>query len=282
MIQPQPVASATAADTTAALSEGVIIPSCTIGLWFDPENFENHVTDLEKESLPEFFNERYPSKTPTVYKEYRNFMIALYRMNPSVYLSATTVRRHLAGDVNAIIRVHAFLEKWGLINFQVHPRYKPQKLSLLKESSYDKVLINAANKNSLAKHANEYRGNLHLKQEEGQADVKTDQNLLQLINIATVAARPLCHFSESKVGFQWYELPAKNLVLSEAAFKKGHFPSGFKKDEFVQRTLPAETWNEIRECFSQKNLAEAEQLRKGRLAPQQQKELVMIVAELGI
>lgn len=83
------------------------------------------MSDLEKESLPEFFNERYPSKTPTVYKEYRNFMIALYRMNPSVYLSATTVRRHLAGDVNAIIRVHAFLEKWGLINFQVHPRYKP-------------------------------------------------------------------------------------------------------------------------------------------------------------
>lgn len=49
--------------------------------------------------------------------EYRNFMIKLYRMNPAVYLSATTCRRHLAGDVNGIIRVHAFLEKWGLINY---------------------------------------------------------------------------------------------------------------------------------------------------------------------
>ena len=53
-------------------------------------------------------------------------MITLYRMNPGCYLSATTCRRHLSGDVNGIIRVHAFLEKWGLINYQgVEPAYKP-------------------------------------------------------------------------------------------------------------------------------------------------------------
>jgi SWI/SNF related-matrix-associated actin-dependent regulator of chromatin subfamily C len=44
-------------------------------------------------------------------------MIHLYRLNPSVYLSATTCRRHLSGDVNGIMRVQAFLEKWGLINY---------------------------------------------------------------------------------------------------------------------------------------------------------------------
>lgn len=99
-------------------SQEIVVPSTTIGMWFSPDSYENKVTDLEKESLPEFFNERYPSKTPTVYKEYRNFMIALYRMNPTIYLSGTTCRRHLSGDVNGILRVHAFLEKWGLINFQ--------------------------------------------------------------------------------------------------------------------------------------------------------------------
>ena len=31
----------------------------------------------------------------------------------------TASRRNLAGDVCAIIRVHAFLEQWGLINYQV-------------------------------------------------------------------------------------------------------------------------------------------------------------------
>lgn len=84
-------------------------------------------------------------------------------MNPTVYLSATTCRRHLSGDVNGIMRVHAFLEKWGLINFSgVQPAYKPHKMSMLKESCYDKVLINAANKNYLSKNEMEYANCLYL------------------------------------------------------------------------------------------------------------------------
>lgn len=74
----------------------VYVPSSTLDIWFDPENFENQITDIEEESLPEFFSSgRYPSKTPQVYKEYRNFIIHLYRSNPTIYLSATTCRRHL-------------------------------------------------------------------------------------------------------------------------------------------------------------------------------------------
>lgn len=52
-------------------------------MWFDPVNFQNKITSVEEENLPEFFSGRYPSKTPSVYKEYRNFIIKLYRMNPS-------------------------------------------------------------------------------------------------------------------------------------------------------------------------------------------------------
>jgi len=85
--------------------------------WFDPENYEAKVHEFERECLPEFFCGKYPSKTEGVYKEIRNFIVELYRANPSIYLSATTCRRHLMGDVNAIMRVHAFLEKYGIINF---------------------------------------------------------------------------------------------------------------------------------------------------------------------
>lgn len=188
----------------------VVVPSGTISLWFDPVNYEDEIKDIEKESLPEFFSQKYPSKTPVVYKEYRNFMIALYRMNPTVYLSATTVRRHLCGDVNGIIRIHAFLEKWGLINFSCNPRYKPHKMSLLKETSYDKVLINAANKNSLHKSVNEFKNNLYLrtvdeKNEERLERAIPDSTLMKLLNIATLNYRPICSFGESKVGFKWYE-----------------------------------------------------------------------------
>ncbi len=91
----------------------IILPSYST--WFDMHK----IHELEKKALPEFFNSRNRSKTPAVYKDYRDFMICTYRLNPAEYLTQTACRRNLAGDVCAIIRVHAFLEQWGLINYQV-------------------------------------------------------------------------------------------------------------------------------------------------------------------
>lgn len=91
----------------------VIIPSYSA--WFDMNTI--HATEMK--SVPEFFNSRNRSKTHGVYKDYRDFMINTYRLNPSEYLTVTACRRNLAGDVCAIMRVHAFLEQWGLINYQV-------------------------------------------------------------------------------------------------------------------------------------------------------------------
>ena len=91
----------------------VVLPSYST--WFDMRSIHKE----ERKSLPEFFNSRNRSKTPAVYKDYRDFMINTYRLNPSEYLTVTACRRNLAGDVCAIMRVHAFLESWGLINYQV-------------------------------------------------------------------------------------------------------------------------------------------------------------------
>jgi len=93
----------------------IILPSYST--WFDMHT----IHALEKKSLPEFFNSRNRSKTPAVYKDYRDFMVNTYRLNPIEYLTVTACRRNLAGDVCAIMRVHAFLEQWGLINYQVRP-----------------------------------------------------------------------------------------------------------------------------------------------------------------
>lgn len=56
---------------------------------------------------------------------FRNFMIDTYRLNPTEYLTVTACRRNLAGDVCAVLRVHAFLEQWGLINYQVDADSRP-------------------------------------------------------------------------------------------------------------------------------------------------------------
>ncbi|ORZ40717.1 hypothetical protein BCR44DRAFT_1386026 [Catenaria anguillulae PL171] len=100
----------------------IIIPSYSA--WFDM----TAIHDVERDALPEFFSGRNKSKSPAVYKEYRDFMINAYRLNPSEYLTLTACRRNLAGDVCAVMRVHAFLEQWGLINYHVDPDTRPAPL----------------------------------------------------------------------------------------------------------------------------------------------------------
>lgn len=100
----------------------VIIPS--YAAWFDM----SVINEIEKKSLPEFFNNRNRSKTPSIYKDYRDFMINIYRLNPIEYLTVTACRRNLAGDVCAIMRVHAFLEQWGLINYQIDLETRPSSM----------------------------------------------------------------------------------------------------------------------------------------------------------
>lgn len=98
----------------AAQTHEIIIPSYSA--WFDMSK----IHPVERRALPEFFNSRNRSKTPSIYKDYRDFMINTYRLRPTEYLTVTACRRNLAGDVCAIMRVHAFLEQWGLINYQVN------------------------------------------------------------------------------------------------------------------------------------------------------------------
>lgn len=109
-------------DQVAEQTHHIIIPS--YAAWFD----YNAIHAIEKRALPEFFNSRNKSKTPEVFMAYRNFMIDTYRLNPMEYLSATACRRNLAGDVCAIMRVHAFLEQWGLVNYQVDADSRPAQL----------------------------------------------------------------------------------------------------------------------------------------------------------
>lgn len=84
---------------------------------------------IERRALAEYFDGRSLSKTPKVYKEYREFIINKYRENPRRVLTFTEVRKMLVGDVNLIRKVFDFLEYWGLINHHVAPENKPQQVT---------------------------------------------------------------------------------------------------------------------------------------------------------
>merc|ERR1719186_1068924 len=106
-------------DNVTEQTHHIIVPSYSA--WFD----YNSIHSIEKRHLPEFFNGKNRSKSPEIYLSYRNFMLDTYRLNPTEYLTSTACRRNLAGDVCAIMRVHAFLEQWGLINYQVDLDARP-------------------------------------------------------------------------------------------------------------------------------------------------------------
>lgn len=94
-------------------THAIVMPS--YAAWFSLTK----IHEVEKRSLPEFFNNRNRSKTTDIYMKYRNFMVNTYRLNPAEYLTVTACRRNLIGDVCTIMRVHNFLDKWGIINYQV-------------------------------------------------------------------------------------------------------------------------------------------------------------------
>ncbi|QRV95885.1 SWI/SNF complex protein [Ceratobasidium sp. AG-Ba] len=87
----------------ASQTHDIIIPSYSV--WFDMASIHS----VEKRALPEFFNSRNRSKTPTIYKDYRDFMINAYRMRPAEYLTVTACRRNLAGDVDPETRPSALV-----------------------------------------------------------------------------------------------------------------------------------------------------------------------------
>ncbi|SCU78263.1 LAFA_0A05754g1_1 [Lachancea sp. 'fantastica'] len=100
----------------------VIVPS--FSTWFE----FNEVHEIERRMLPDFFDDSTRFKTEKAYCDVRNFMINTYRLSPYEYLTVTAVRRNVAMDVASIIRIHSFLEQWGLINYQIDPRSKPSLL----------------------------------------------------------------------------------------------------------------------------------------------------------
>ncbi|KAL6947267.1 hypothetical protein ACO0QE_002146 [Hanseniaspora vineae] len=100
----------------------VVIPSYSC--WFDLTKIHS----IEKENLPEFFTNRIVSKTPQIYMKYRNFMVNTYRISPDEYFTFTSARRNLCGDSGCIFRIHKFLNRWGLINYQVDAQKKPANI----------------------------------------------------------------------------------------------------------------------------------------------------------
>lgn len=77
--------------------------------WFSLDS----ISAMEEVAFGEYFSS---PNGRALYKEYRNYMVSTYRSKPDAYLSLTTCRRNIFGDLAILIKIHSFLEQWGLIN----------------------------------------------------------------------------------------------------------------------------------------------------------------------
>ncbi|KAL8253324.1 hypothetical protein R6Q59_037017 [Mikania micrantha] len=113
-------------------TDGDVIHVPSYSRWFS----WNNIHECEMRILPEFFDGRSPSKTPKVYKYYRNAIVKKFRdsiketppskENPMPKITFTEARKSIIGDVGSVRKVFDFLESWGLINYFGSPMTKAQ------------------------------------------------------------------------------------------------------------------------------------------------------------
>ncbi|KAJ1654677.1 hypothetical protein IWQ61_005431 [Dispira simplex] len=105
--------SPTPIDQSSDLSSLPSSPNSLGAPSFDSE----YISEMEKLAIPEFFTGK-SNKSPDRYLKIRNYILNAWQNCQPRYLTKTVVRPGLrdCGDVNAIGRVHSYLEQVGAIN----------------------------------------------------------------------------------------------------------------------------------------------------------------------
>ncbi|EEQ37615.1 putative chromatin structure-remodeling complex protein [Clavispora lusitaniae] len=259
-------------------SRHVVIPS--FSKWFNL----NDVHQIEKNSFPDFFPPKTQDgapksvyKTPETYRNMRDFMINTYRINPIEYLTVTAVRRNLAGDVASIIRIHRFLEKWGLINYQIDPRTKPSLVGPQYTGHFqitldtpkglvpfvpEEIAVNEKepSQETSAPVAQKQPSEAPVKQEEEDISViplnmEVTRNIFD-DSVSSKAASSVSYFcnetSNDVSDVRYHNLKntssagsnVGNSIISKECFEQGLFPSNFVSSDFVklEKNLKQSQW----------------------------------------
>ncbi|ODV68667.1 SWIRM-domain-containing protein [Hyphopichia burtonii NRRL Y-1933] len=256
----------------------VVIPSYS--KWFDLDT----IHQIEKKLFPDFFPNKLHSetprsvyKTPEAYKHIRDFLVNAYRINPIEYLSVTAVRRNLAGDVATIIRIHKFLEKWGLINYQIDPRTKSSTVGPQYTGHFQITLDTPKGLVPLIpENVQDTKNDLPspsassvepeeetIKSEAGiPLNLELRRNVYNDIsskdNNNTNPVQYFCSITNKETGdVRYHNLksktygnsalnPANASIISSEAFDQGLFPSNFQSSDFVklQNESSSSNWSE--------------------------------------
>ncbi|CCF60674.1 hypothetical protein KAFR_0L00670 [Kazachstania africana CBS 2517] len=230
----------------------VIIPSFTS--WFDI----SEVHEIERRSLPDFFDDSSRFKSPKSYKDTRNFMINTYRLSPYEYLTITAARRNIAMDIASIVKIHSFLEKWGLINYQIDPRSKPSLIGPSFTGHFqvildtpqglkpfipnDSIRVDSTEQDTtqlepgVKSESKVFPINLSLR--KSLYDSTNDFNALQSQNKKNsrqIQKTFVCHTCGNDTMYvRYHNLRARDANVCSKCFQEGHFGANFQASDFIR------------------------------------------------
>lgn len=222
-----------------ATGDAVVMPS--YAGWF---RFEQ-IHTIEKRAMPEWFKGESASKTPRAYVEARDFIINFYREAPRRYLTATECRRHIAVDVCTVIRLHAFLEHWGLINYNVESDEVPSVIGPVDTTSHP-ILLAMPDGSLLPKEQALMSGSIASPSAPEHVTAPTSR----LVGRANTFAGPqggeggaaaggseryVCAISgEDCTGDRYHCITDPQIVISPAKFLAGECPAPYSSADFVR------------------------------------------------
>ncbi|CCD25971.2 Rsc8p NDAI_0G01960 [Naumovozyma dairenensis CBS 421] len=232
----------------------IIIPS--FAQWFDISK----IHEIERRSNPDFFDDSSRFKSPKSYKDTRNFIINTYRLSPFEYLTITAVRRNIAMDVSSIVKIHSFLERWGLINYQIDPKSKPSLIGPAFTGHFQMILdapqglkpmiptetITTQNDDGSTVEteggSNKVKRGpfpLNLSLRQNVYDSTNDFNALQSAssnnNKQPINKTYVCHTcGNNAVTVRYHNLRSKDSNLCARCFKEGHFGANFQSTDFIK------------------------------------------------
>ena len=108
----------------------IVVPS--YANWFTMDS----IHDNEIKGLPEYFESidmidtEAAAKFNEMYINDRNMIVNLYRSNPRNYLTASSCVEKLPSKPTIVIRLHAFLESWGIINYSINSAQMPPSAAI--------------------------------------------------------------------------------------------------------------------------------------------------------
>lgn len=77
---------------------------------------KNHIDEIERTMLSEWFDSSAPHRTPTSYLKVRETVIEMSDSLSNRNVTNAMIRRTILGDAGSLYRLRSFLEHWGIIN----------------------------------------------------------------------------------------------------------------------------------------------------------------------